>query len=417
MDHSGFLAEVISSSQKATDQAFGSTLADHVMAGYEFLMRYYSSGDKIYIFGFSRGAYTARFLAQMLDQVGLLSAGNEELQRFAWKTFSDWQARPGDETEENNKKTLELYQFMKGFRETFCRPISRIRMVGLFDTVNSVPRFENAWMQRTKYPYTATSSAEVIRHAVSIGERRAKFRVDLISGRRPRDGNKERKFHRYASDLPALMKNKVKIDGSRSYWNPLRYLDRAVKTSDAISHTGPNDQSVDMADATPGTDSLKPSRPADGEPTSMQSNDHGTSGRDQDVLEVWFSGNHGDIGGGWPKHVTETWPLSHAPLVWMVQEALKAGLKFDVEKLAALNCWPERFDDAGNKDTEHESKFHKAMHESTIRGFVHDCLEYGKGPGNLSVLSWNMMEYLPFRRMDLQANGKWKPIRWATAQG
>lgn len=47
--------------------------------------------------------------------------------------------------------------------------------------VNSVPRFENAWMQRSKFPYTARSSAKVIRHAVSIDERRAKFRSDLLS--------------------------------------------------------------------------------------------------------------------------------------------------------------------------------------------------------------------------------------------
>jgi hypothetical protein len=36
-------------------------------------MRYYTPGDDIYFFGFSRGAYTARFLAEMLDHVGLLS--------------------------------------------------------------------------------------------------------------------------------------------------------------------------------------------------------------------------------------------------------------------------------------------------------------------------------------------------------
>lgn len=47
----------------------------------------------------------------------------------------------------------------------------RIRFLGLFDTVNSVPRFENAWMQRSKFPYTAKSSAIIIRHAVGIDER------------------------------------------------------------------------------------------------------------------------------------------------------------------------------------------------------------------------------------------------------
>ena len=60
------------------------------MGGYKFLMRYYNVGDDIYLFGFSGGAYTARFLAEMLDHVGLLSAGNEEMARFAWKAFERW---------------------------------------------------------------------------------------------------------------------------------------------------------------------------------------------------------------------------------------------------------------------------------------------------------------------------------------
>ena len=42
-------------------------------------MRYYKPGDRIYIFGFSRGAFTARFLARMIAEVGLLSKGNEEM--------------------------------------------------------------------------------------------------------------------------------------------------------------------------------------------------------------------------------------------------------------------------------------------------------------------------------------------------
>ena len=99
---------------------------------------------------------------------------------------------------------MELYKFMKAFRETFSCPVRRVRFVGLFDTVNSVPRFENAWMGRTRFPYTAKTSAKVIRHAVSIDERRAKFRVDLISGKTRKEGDDEEenpktttRFHRY----------------------------------------------------------------------------------------------------------------------------------------------------------------------------------------------------------------------------
>lgn len=91
-------------------------------------MRYYTPEDDIYFFGFSRGAYTARFLAELLDHVGLLSAGNEELIRFAWKTFSKWQARRAGNTKEDKVKEREMYDFMRNFRETFSRPVKRIRV-------------------------------------------------------------------------------------------------------------------------------------------------------------------------------------------------------------------------------------------------------------------------------------------------
>ena len=55
--------------------------------------------DDIFLFGFSRGAYVARFLAEMLDHVGLRSAGNQEMARFACKSFTQWQERQ-DKTEE-----------------------------------------------------------------------------------------------------------------------------------------------------------------------------------------------------------------------------------------------------------------------------------------------------------------------------
>src|SRR5881628_3481381 len=74
------------------DLAVAWLLEEHATAAYRFLMRYYQKGDEIYIFGFSRGAYTARVLAAMLFKVGLLSAGNEELVPFAWDVYN----RQGD---------------------------------------------------------------------------------------------------------------------------------------------------------------------------------------------------------------------------------------------------------------------------------------------------------------------------------
>lgn len=45
------------------------------------LLMHQITDEDIYIFGFSRGSYIARFLAEMLDYVGLLEAGNEEMVR------------------------------------------------------------------------------------------------------------------------------------------------------------------------------------------------------------------------------------------------------------------------------------------------------------------------------------------------
>jgi Uncharacterized alpha/beta hydrolase domain (DUF2235) len=87
------------------DSAIAWLLQEHVTDGYRFLMRYYQPGDEIFIFGFSRGAYTARVVAGMLHKVGLLSAGNEELLPFAWDMYKRGRDRA----------------ISDGFRQTFSR--------------------------------------------------------------------------------------------------------------------------------------------------------------------------------------------------------------------------------------------------------------------------------------------------------
>jgi uncharacterized protein (DUF2235 family) len=141
------------------DLAIAWLLQDHVTDGYRFLMRYYQEGDRIFIFGFSRGAYTARALAAMLYKVGLLTQGNEELIPFAWNTFK-------------RERDVELY---KGFRHTFGRKVP-IHFLGLWDTVSSI-----GWAWNPKYlQFTANNPiVEVVRHAVSLDERRTNFVQNL----------------------------------------------------------------------------------------------------------------------------------------------------------------------------------------------------------------------------------------------
>lgn len=148
---------------------------------------------------------------------------------------------------------------------------------------------------------------------------------------------------------------------------------------------------------------------------------------EQDISEVWFPGQHGDVGGGWKLNPEDKWPLSHIPLVWMVKEAQLVGLEFDAEKLKRFNCFEEPGEgypglrdsatlngDASNAHggQRREDAFTETLTQTMDHGIVHDCLTYGGGVSFLSTLSWRLMEYLPFRRMDLQTDGSWKPIRW-----
>lgn len=58
------------------------------------------------------------------------------------------------------------------------------------------------------------------------------------------------------------------------------------------------------------------------------------------------------------------------------------------------------------------ARYYDAFDESYRHGVTHDCLALGHGMASGTVMFWKMMEYLPFRRMDLQEDGSWKPIRW-----
>ncbi|KAG7132543.1 hypothetical protein HYQ45_009116 [Verticillium longisporum] len=467
----GLALEPMWSQRTSPTQAFGRGLAlgtigssfdQHVVGGYRFLMRYYSPGDEIYMFGFSRGAYVARFLAEMLDYVGLLAHGNEEMVIFAWNAFSQWQCRRANSTPEGKEDKEKMYKFLKGFRETFSRPIRRIRFLGLFDCVNSVPRFETAWMQRDKFPYTARSSAKVIRHAVSIDERRAKFRQDLIY----QEKKKCKKSKKDALGHSLMEKNPLndKLHGFQEKYRPGKRV--ALDPNDIPGSAGrgrgaPNELLPDDADHPVRYRNRSRSRSRAtsrgmSDNTSLASRapvpDAGYDSDDdeQDIDEVWFAGGHADIGGGWDV-IPGQKSSSHVPLVWMVREAMRAGLSLDVRQLEEIGCIecaddheeeceaahmdiPEIHIDAPSpgvsspdvleQDVQDKPaqpgdarfKFEEMLRDAHLSD-LHDSLRFGRGVPRLSVCGWRFMEWMPFRRLDLRPDGSWKPIRWPLPRG
>jgi uncharacterized protein (DUF2235 family) len=153
----------------------GYGLKQNVMDGYTYLMNNYRTGDRIYLFGFSRGAYTARAIAGLLFQIGLLRPGQENLIPYALRLFWWHQGYTPDQ---------KVYDEADEFSRKFSRPDfqrrrkNSIRYAGVWDTVKAT-----GFARRNLIlPWTAQLPAvSVVSHAVSIDERRRPYKPILLS--------------------------------------------------------------------------------------------------------------------------------------------------------------------------------------------------------------------------------------------
>ena len=279
--------------RKATEifgMVTGWGIDDNVKEAYQFLIENHVRAldkatntpvfDHIHIFGFSRGAYSARVLAGLIHAVGLLEPRNINLIDYAYRAYK----RIDDDREAANNPSLDevrLYQ-------RILRPIyPPIRLLGLFDTVASVIENGRYLPKLATSAFTTTNrSVQSIRHAVAMDERRTMFRAMLW-----RDGQI---FH-----------------------SPVTGRDAA-----------------------------------------------------QDLREVWFSGVHGDVGGGYPEMESG---LAKIPLRWMIEQTAPLGLHFDAAAVQNVVLDPDMF-------TRHTPPDWRAT--------AHDSMNW----------AWAILEFLPRRR-------------------
>lgn len=211
--------------------AFGYGIRSDIRNAYVYIMNHWEPGDRLFLFGFSRGAYTVRALAALIHMYGLAMPGNEPLIPYAIRML--WRInRKRRRDPQSVKRGFELARdFRKGMTSGDCR----IDFLGVWDTVSSV-----GWVSApVALPYTQKNeSVLVARHAVAIGERRAFFRTNML-----------------------------------------------------------------------------------------------TQARGQDLVQLWFPGDHCDVGGG---HVEADSGLSKYALQWMVAEAEEKGLLIDSDRLAEM---------------------------------------------------------------------------------
>jgi uncharacterized protein (DUF2235 family) len=173
--------------------ATGYGLDDNVLAGYEFLVDNYDDGDNIYLFGFSRGAYTVRVLAGLVHKIGLVSPQQVNLAGSgltAYKQLSGAAQKGigliplqlvdgGDEVDPTGPVTKDDQAAQ------FARILSvrwpTIRFVGVWDTVASVivPRPDRLYLPSLQeLAFTQVNpSVQTFRQACAIDERRRLFRL------------------------------------------------------------------------------------------------------------------------------------------------------------------------------------------------------------------------------------------------
>lgn len=146
--------------------AFGRGLMEDIGDAYAFLMGVYEPGDKIFLFGFSRGAYTARALAGMIYMYGLLRDGNLALIRYVTRMFRLCGRGSGD-----------LARQFNAMFSVRCPA----HFLGVWDTVSSV-----GWFRPIRLPHTYRNpDVSVFRQALSIDERRCYFWQNLWTDQPP----------------------------------------------------------------------------------------------------------------------------------------------------------------------------------------------------------------------------------------
>jgi uncharacterized protein (DUF2235 family) len=163
---------------------FGRALSQDLQAGYAWLAQTFIPGDQVYVFGFSRGAYSARSLVGLIRKCGLLNAVDESRIAAAYALYRDRTVSPEDPK-------------AAGFRAAHSREI-RIRFIGVWDTVGTlgVP-LSGAPFSSGYYRWHDTRLSKIVDyayHAVATDEHRRDYRPAVWTAAKPENREVEQRW-------------------------------------------------------------------------------------------------------------------------------------------------------------------------------------------------------------------------------
>ena len=157
----------------------GLGLSENIIESYEFLSNNYVPGDQVFLFGFSRGAYTARSLVGLIDTAGLLPKSEIFFMKEAYELYRS-QREVGNDAEEE-----EFVERAMSFREEHQSHSIPIQFLGVWDTVGALG-IPIGWFSGLNKRYAfhkvgLSPSVLGAYHALAIDEQRKAFKPALWS--------------------------------------------------------------------------------------------------------------------------------------------------------------------------------------------------------------------------------------------
>ncbi|KAM3502668.1 hypothetical protein MY11210_008992 [Beauveria gryllotalpidicola] len=415
-------------------------------------------GSKIYIFGFSRGAYTAKFLARMINTVGLLCKGNEEMVPFAYLLYQRYlSGQLQDRTVEQKeqlKKATSLEQLMKAI------PVEKLKSALTFNQLKAAIPVDQLKAAIPVDQLKAVMTVDQLKGAIPVDQLKAAMTVDqsvelidvrtleevreerlneesqpLLNAGNSNSGEPNEAFDELKAFSQTFCREETGKDGKGE--NIKVYF---LGIWDCVSSVAVLEQKAPIPIAVIGTAhyvrhavavderrvKFKPALLAQDIRDSRKT-------KTEDIKEVWFPGCHGDVGGGWPAGddkpaggdkaaiATENTMLWQRMTSWrqyiqkiwtswkpkgprhdvgaddfQMSDVPLAWMIHELELVDQLNPLAAvRWNCNAKRFKERFEAWFNKEKRFALGGFVHDSLSFGHGTGFSKVLLWRFMEYLP----------------------
>ncbi|THF72361.1 MAG: DUF2235 domain-containing protein [Methylophaga nitratireducenticrescens] len=160
--------------------ATGKGLNKNIMDDYRYIVQNYQPGDEIFLFGFSRGAYTVRSLSGLIYNCGILKRPDAKLIEEAFEHYK----KPGYSYAPDGEKSI-------AFRDAHSHKSRNIKFVGVWDTVGAlgIPiSFLGLLDKKDEFYDTKIGpNVDIARHAMAIDEVRSDFEPTIWDPREKLD--------------------------------------------------------------------------------------------------------------------------------------------------------------------------------------------------------------------------------------